>query len=122
MHTTHTLGYRATPHACPRPGRLVTVHPWTSAPLSACSTCSLGCRGQPATSELYQGCWYLSTPLRGAHSSDLPAPSQGSGRRRPSVNCASIWEAPLDEGEQSQAAIADWDPADDWADCADATR
>lgn len=33
------------------------------------------------------------------------------------------WEAtPLDEGEKALAKIADWGPAEDWSDWADATR
>ena len=33
------------------------------------------------------------------------------------------WETvPLDEGETALAAIADWGPAEDWADWDDATR
>jgi predicted transcriptional regulator len=36
---------------------------------------------------------------------------------------AATWTTkPLDEGEQSLAAIADWGPAEDWSDWADATR
>lgn len=36
---------------------------------------------------------------------------------------AARWEAqPLDGGEQSLAAIADWGPAEDWSDWADAAR
>ena len=36
---------------------------------------------------------------------------------------AAHWEAqPLDHGEQSLAAIADWGPAEDWSDWADAAR
>ena len=31
-------------------------------------------------------------------------------------------EVPLDEGERSLAQIADWGPAEDWTDWADATR
>ena len=31
-------------------------------------------------------------------------------------------EQPLDDGERSLAAIADWGPAEDWSDWADATR
>jgi predicted transcriptional regulator len=35
---------------------------------------------------------------------------------------ARTWaEQPLDEGEASPAAIADWGPAEDWSDWADAT-
>jgi hypothetical protein len=41
--------------------------------------------------------------------------------RLASENDAVIWAAePLDEGERSLAAIADWGPAEDWADWADA--
>jgi hypothetical protein len=36
---------------------------------------------------------------------------------------ATTWTArPLDENEQSLAVIADWGPAEDWSDWADATR
>jgi predicted transcriptional regulator len=36
---------------------------------------------------------------------------------------ATTWtDHPLDEGERSLAAIADWGPAEDWSDWADATR
>ncbi len=36
---------------------------------------------------------------------------------------ADRWEAaPLDEGESALAAIADWGPAEDWADWAEETR
>jgi hypothetical protein len=36
---------------------------------------------------------------------------------------AEIWEkTPLDEGEQSLAEVADWGPAEDWSDWADAAR
>lgn len=31
-------------------------------------------------------------------------------------------EVPLDDGEQALAEIADWGPAEDWTDWADATR
>lgn len=31
-------------------------------------------------------------------------------------------EQPLDDGERSLAGIADWGPAEDWSDWADATR
>jgi predicted transcriptional regulator len=42
--------------------------------------------------------------------------------RLASENDASIWvEQPLDEGERSFAAVADWGPAEDWSDWADAT-
>jgi predicted transcriptional regulator len=38
-------------------------------------------------------------------------------------NDASIWvEQPLDEGERSLGAVADWGPAEEWSDWADATR
>ena len=40
-----------------------------------------------------------------------------------SDNDAATWTMnPLDEGEQSLAAIADWGPAEDWSDWADAPR
>jgi hypothetical protein len=40
-----------------------------------------------------------------------------------SENDAATWaEVPLDAGEQSIADIADWGPAEDWSDWADATR
>jgi 3-hydroxyisobutyrate dehydrogenase-like beta-hydroxyacid dehydrogenase len=43
--------------------------------------------------------------------------------RLASENDARAWiESPLDEGEQSLSQIADWGPAEDWADWADATR
>jgi predicted transcriptional regulator len=36
---------------------------------------------------------------------------------------AQTWVAhPLDEGERSLSEIADWGPAEDWSDWADATR
>lgn len=36
---------------------------------------------------------------------------------------ATIWERrPLEDAERSLAEIADWGPAEDWADWADATR
>lgn len=36
---------------------------------------------------------------------------------------AARWEAqPLDDGEQSLRALADWGPAEDWSDWADAAR
>jgi hypothetical protein len=36
---------------------------------------------------------------------------------------AETWVAnPLDAGERSLAAVADWGPAEDWSDWADATR
>jgi antitoxin component of RelBE/YafQ-DinJ toxin-antitoxin module len=41
--------------------------------------------------------------------------------RLASENDATIWvEQPLDSGEQSLAAIADWGPAEDWSGWADA--
>jgi predicted transcriptional regulator len=43
--------------------------------------------------------------------------------RLASENDAVTWlEQPLDEGERSFAAVADWGPAEDWSDWADATR
>ena len=43
--------------------------------------------------------------------------------RLASENDANTWEErPLDEGESSLATIADWGPAEDWADWADAAR
>jgi len=43
--------------------------------------------------------------------------------RLASENDAVTWvERPLDEGEASLAAIADWGPAEDWTDWADAAR
>jgi hypothetical protein len=43
--------------------------------------------------------------------------------RLASEHDAATWaEQPLDEGERSLAAIADWGPAEDWSDWADATR
>lgn len=43
--------------------------------------------------------------------------------RLASENDADLWEAaPLDDGEQALAEIADWGPAEDWSDWADATR
>jgi hypothetical protein len=36
--------------------------------------------------------------------------------------CATWGDKPLDEGERSLAAIADWGPTEDWSDWADATR
>jgi hypothetical protein len=43
--------------------------------------------------------------------------------RLASENDAVIWtEVPLDAGERSLAEIADWGPAEDWSDWADATR
>jgi predicted transcriptional regulator len=43
--------------------------------------------------------------------------------RLASEDDAVTWgDNPLDEGEQSLAAIADWGPAEDWSDWADATR
>ncbi len=42
--------------------------------------------------------------------------------RLASEDDALLWvEQPLDEGELALAAIADWGPAEDWADWADAT-
>jgi hypothetical protein len=38
-------------------------------------------------------------------------------------NDAEKWEAePLNKGEKALADIADWGPAEDWSDWADATR
>jgi hypothetical protein len=38
-------------------------------------------------------------------------------------NDADRWqELPLDEGERTLSEIADWGPAEDWSDWADATR
>ena len=43
--------------------------------------------------------------------------------RLASENDAVTWtEVPLEPGEQSLAEIADWGPAEDWSDWADATR
>jgi hypothetical protein len=43
--------------------------------------------------------------------------------RLASENDAATWaEVPLDVGERSLADIADWGPAEDWSDWADATR
>lgn len=43
--------------------------------------------------------------------------------RLASENDAVIWnDQPLDENEQSLAVIADWGPAEDWSDWANATR
>jgi len=43
--------------------------------------------------------------------------------RLASENDAATWaEVPLDAGEQSLAEIADWGPAEDWSDWADAAR
>ncbi len=43
--------------------------------------------------------------------------------RLASENDVTTWtETPLDEGERSLADIADWGPAEDWSDWADATR
>ncbi len=43
--------------------------------------------------------------------------------RLASENDAVTWiEQPLDDGEQSLAAVADWGPAEDWSDWADAAR
>ena len=42
--------------------------------------------------------------------------------RLASENDAAIWvDQPLDEGERSFGAVADWGPAEDWSDWADAT-
>jgi Arc/MetJ-type ribon-helix-helix transcriptional regulator len=42
--------------------------------------------------------------------------------RLASENDAERWEArPLDDGESSLGEIADWGPAEDWSDWADAT-
>jgi predicted transcriptional regulator len=43
--------------------------------------------------------------------------------RLASENDAALWqENPLDAGEQALNDIADWGPAEDWSDWADATR
>ena len=43
--------------------------------------------------------------------------------RLASENDAVTWaEQPLDDGERALAEIADWGPAEDWSDWADATR
>ncbi len=43
-------------------------------------------------------------------------------QRLASETDADTWvQQPLDEGEQALAAIADWGPAEDWSDWADAT-
>ncbi len=43
--------------------------------------------------------------------------------RLASEDDARIWAGqPLDEGESSLATVADWGPAEDWSDWADATR
>ncbi|HUC36226.1 MAG TPA: ribbon-helix-helix domain-containing protein [Acidimicrobiales bacterium] len=43
--------------------------------------------------------------------------------RLASENDAVTWvDRPLDEGEQALATIADWGPAEDWSDWADAAR
>ena len=43
--------------------------------------------------------------------------------RLASENDARVWtEQPLDDGERSLSEIADWGPAEDWSDWADATR
>jgi predicted transcriptional regulator len=43
--------------------------------------------------------------------------------RLASENDARTWEQqPLDEGERSLADVADWGPAEDWSDWADAAR
>jgi len=40
-------------------------------------------------------------------------------RRRPSEDDARSWsKIPLDEGEQPLSQVADWGPAEDWADWA----
>lgn len=42
--------------------------------------------------------------------------------RLASESDADTWvEQPLDHGEQALAAVADWGPAEDWSDWADAT-
>ena len=39
------------------------------------------------------------------------------------ANDVAAWEqTPLDKGEQSPALVADWGPAEDWTDWADAAR
>lgn len=44
-------------------------------------------------------------------------------QRLASEDDAQAWvDRPLDEGERSLAAIAQWGPAEDWSDWADATR
>jgi hypothetical protein len=43
--------------------------------------------------------------------------------RLASENDAQTWtDQPLDDGEQALADMADWGPAEDWSDWADATR
>jgi predicted transcriptional regulator len=43
--------------------------------------------------------------------------------RLASEDDAKTWlERPLDEGERSLGAVADWGPAEDWSDWADAAR
>lgn len=43
--------------------------------------------------------------------------------RLASESDARVWERhPLDEGESSLAEVADWGPAEDWSDWADAAR
>jgi hypothetical protein len=43
--------------------------------------------------------------------------------RLASENDARVWsERPLDDGERSLAEVADWGPAEDWSDWADAAR
>ncbi len=43
--------------------------------------------------------------------------------RLASEDDAETWaDQPLDEGERSLSEIADWGPAEDWSDWADATR
>jgi predicted transcriptional regulator len=44
-------------------------------------------------------------------------------RRLASEDDARTWQQqPLDEGERALADVADWGPADDWSDWADAAR
>jgi hypothetical protein len=51
----------------------------------------------------------------------LRAALHGYLARLKSEDDAAIWEArPLDDGERSLAAIADWGPAEDWSDWGDA--
>jgi len=43
--------------------------------------------------------------------------------RLASENDAQVWaDRPLDDGERSLSEIADWGPAEDWSDWADAQR
>lgn len=43
--------------------------------------------------------------------------------RLASEHDAQLWaDLPLDDGEQALSAIADWGPAEDWSDWADAAR